>query len=131
MQVNQIKLSFDWPNVGMVLQTATYICTDKGNDNVISPSVLLCTVNYQFVADHYTIPSGSPVGLLYHNQYNETFISLKLTRRKQPDHLADSCKRSIVNWTAAGSRPPSGFFLPSPPFQTHFLQTFSTCAVKP
>ena len=29
---------------------------------------------------------------------------MKKARRKYPDRLADSCKRSSVNWMAAGSR---------------------------
>ena len=39
---------------------------------------------------------------------------MKITRRKHPDRLVDSCKRSSVNRMAAGSRPPRsshGFFL--------------------
>ena len=40
---------------------------------------------------------------------------MKITRRKHPDHLVDSCKRSSVNRMAAGSRLPRsshGFFSP-------------------
>ena len=73
---------------------------------------------------------------------------MKITRRKHPDHLVDSCKCSSVKRMAAGSRLPRSshrFFLLSPTFQTHLryiakvfeqavgpgaLQTFSTCAVK-
>ena len=71
---------------------------------------------------------------------------MKITRRKHPDHLVDSCKRLSINRMAAGLRLPRsshGFFLLSPTFQTHLiakvfeqavgpgvLQTFSTCAVK-
>ena len=71
---------------------------------------------------------------------------MKITRRKHPDHLVDSCKRLSVNRMVAGSRPPRSshrFFLLSPTFQTPsvakvfeqavgpgVLQTFSTCAVK-
>ena len=31
---------------------------------------------------------------------------MKIIRRKHPDHLVDSCKRSSVNRMAAGSRLP-------------------------
>ena len=47
---------------------------------------------------------------------------MKITRRKHPDRLVDSCKRSSVNRMAAGLRLPRsshGFFLLSATFQTH------------
>ena len=75
------------------------------------------------------------------------YIYMNLTRRKHPDHLADSCKRSSINRMAADSRLPRsshGFFCPFSTFSntlsvttlkqavgSGFLQTFSTCAVKP
>ena len=40
---------------------------------------------------------------------------MKITRRKHPDHLVDSCKRLSVNRMASGSRLPRfshGFFSP-------------------
>ena len=67
---------------------------------------------------------------------------MKLTKRKHPDHLADSCKHLSVNWMAAGSRLPmqvqSWIFSPFSTFSnilsvttlTGVLQTFSTCVVN-
>ena len=49
---------------------------------------------------------------------------MKIVRRKYPDCLADSCKRSSVNRMAAGLRLPRsshGFFLLSPTFQTYLV----------
>ena len=73
---------------------------------------------------------------------------MKIIRRKHPDDLVDSCKRSSVNRMAAGSRLPRsshGFLLPAfcdfsnTPYVAKVfeqavgpgvLQTFSTYAVK-
>ena len=69
---------------------------------------------------------------------------MKITRRKHPDHLVDSCKRLSVNRMAAGSRLPRWIFSPFSNFSNipyvakvfkqavgpGVLQTFSTCAVK-
>ena len=72
---------------------------------------------------------------------------MKITRRKHPDHLVDSCKRLSVNRMAAGSRLPIGpvwIFSPFSNFSNTasvakvfeqavgpgVLQAFSTCAVK-
>ena len=55
------------------------------------------------------------------------YIYMKLTRRKHPDRLANSCKRPSINGMAPGLRLPKfhhGFFLLSSPFQTHFLFLF-------
>ena len=53
---------------------------------------------------------------------DQDFFCLKFTRRKHRDHMADSFKRSSVNWMVVGwrlLRSIHGFFLLSAPFQTY------------
>ena len=56
--------------------------------------------------------------------YEQLYMYIKLTKRKDPDQIANSCKRLSINQIAAGLRLlrySHGFFLLSLPFQTHFL----------
>ena len=69
---------------------------------------------------HYIMKLDKSLHQLRMNSYGYKYM--KITRRKHPDRLVDSCKRSSVNRMAAGSRLPRsshGFFLLSATFQTH------------
>ena len=91
----------------------TSLVSHGGRENLLENSKL---ISIWFHMGYFEIISHS-LEFLGH-------IYMKLTRRKHPDHLADSCKHSSVNQMAAGLRLPRsshGFFLLSPPFQTHFL----------
>ena len=67
--------------------------------------------------------------IISHSLELHGYIYMKLTRRKHPDRLADSCRRSSVNQMAAGSRPPIGPVMDFSPFST-FSNTLSVTTLN-